>query len=398
MSHSFPHGYALLIGVGDCTDSRLSLPVSVKDVQALQQVLENPELCGYVKHNLRSLHNQSATKQAILDGLAWLKLQAETDSEATVIVYYSGHGWLDNSDQGYYLLPHDLNPYAWKESAIAAEVFNAALHQIPAKRLLVILDCCHAQGMASAKDAVLLPPHVTPTAPTKGFFDRLAQGEGRVILLSSKGEQSSWIRNDRTMSIYTYHLIEALCGKANRSGETVVTVADIVKYLDQAVPNSAREEYQAEQQPWVSSETTNFEVALIQGGKGLSAEGGSSVEEQWGVNLQAIDDRSVVAQNASGAAIVTGDDNVIQHGKYNINAKRIENFRVSDEQTERQQNNQKGFEPLPGEMQPIAATHYRCPKANCTISWSRRTVGQLIPNCAIHHVPLVPVSQSDYAP
>lgn len=54
----------------------------------------------------------------------------------------------------------------------------------------------------------------------------------------------------------------------------------------------------------------------------------------------------------------------------------------------------KGFEPLPGEAQPIAATQYSCSKANCDISWVRRSVGQPIPNCPVHHIPLVPVSRA----
>ncbi len=407
MSQTFAHGYALLIGVGQCADSRLSLPVTVKDIQALRQVLVNPDLCGYPDAHLRSLHDQSATKHAIFDGLEWLTDQATADPEATVIVYYSGHGWLDTTNQSYYLLPHDLNSFAWKETAIAAEAFNAALHQIPAKRLLVILDCCHAAGMASAKDVQMLPPNVTPTAPAKGLFDRLAQGEGRAVLLSSKGEQKSWIRKDGTMSIYTYHLIEALRGKANKPGETAVTVADVVKHLDRSVPASAQQEWQAEQQPWVSSEMTNFEIALLRGGKGLPAGGWEAVKDQpiASVNVQAIGDRSVAVRDASGATIVTGDSNivgdrsVVQRGKYNLNAGQIRGLRLGDrwDETDDDEDNTrsvKRFEPLPGEAQPIAATKYLCSEADCDISWVRRSVGQPIPECPVHHVPLVPVPRA----
>lgn len=405
MSQTFAHGYALLIGIGQCADPRLSLPVTVNDIQALRQILVNPKLCGYPDSHLRSLHDQSATKQAILEGLEWLKAQAAADPAATVIVYYSGHGWLDTSDQSYYLLPHDLNSFAWKETAIAADTFNAALHQIPAKRLLVILDCCHAQGMASAKEALMLPPNVTLTAPAKGFSDLLAQGEGRVILLSSKGEQKSWIRNDGAMSIYTYHLIEALRGKANNPGETTVTVADVVKHLDRTVPVSAQQEHQAQQQPWISSEMTNFDLALIQGGKGLPAGGWEAVKDQStaSVIVQATGDRSIaVGGNASGSTFITGDSNVVgdrnvvQRGKYNLNAGQIRGLRLGDKSGNEEEDARsvKGFEPLPGEAQPIAATKYVCPELDCDISWIRRTVGQAIPDCSIHHVPLVPVSRA----
>ncbi|MBE9002549.1 hypothetical protein IQ274_31280 [Nostoc sp. LEGE 12447] len=48
MSNHFAHGYALLIGVGRTAESRYSLPVTVKDVQALKTVLTDPNLCAYL--------------------------------------------------------------------------------------------------------------------------------------------------------------------------------------------------------------------------------------------------------------------------------------------------------------------------------------------------------------
>ncbi len=75
MSDKFINGYALLIGVGESAYSKLSLPVTVKDAQAIYAALVDPELCAYPddKEHIRVLNNQEATKAAILDGLNWLK-------------------------------------------------------------------------------------------------------------------------------------------------------------------------------------------------------------------------------------------------------------------------------------------------------------------------------------
>jgi hypothetical protein len=96
MTQSFAHGHALLVGIGQCAEQQLSLAVTVKDTQALKQILVDPELCAYPDNaqHLRLLHDEGATQQAIVEGLEWLKAQATADSGATVIVYYSGHGWL----------------------------------------------------------------------------------------------------------------------------------------------------------------------------------------------------------------------------------------------------------------------------------------------------------------
>ena len=157
MTQTFVHGYALLIGVGQCAELKFSLPVTVKDIQALRQNLIDPALCAYPdnEQHMRLLHDQSATQQAILEGLTWLKTQATADPEATAIVYYSGHGWLDQTQNRYYLVQHDIKPFNLPGSALAATEFTEALQQIPAERLLVIIDSCHAEGMATSKEGRL---------------------------------------------------------------------------------------------------------------------------------------------------------------------------------------------------------------------------------------------------
>ena len=74
MTQRFDHGYALLIGVGQSAYPKWSLPVTVKDMQALRTILTDPNLCAYHDDDahIRLLHDAGATRQAILDGLAWL--------------------------------------------------------------------------------------------------------------------------------------------------------------------------------------------------------------------------------------------------------------------------------------------------------------------------------------
>jgi hypothetical protein len=374
MSDTFTHGYALLIGVGESAHRKYSLPVTVKDVQALRTILTDPNLCAYPNEDqhIRLLHDAGATRTAILDGLAWLKEQAAANPESTVVIYYSGHGWLDKSTDRYYLIPHDID-FDISSSALSACDFTKALHQIQSQRLLVIIDCCHAQGMAAAKTGEAdpkLPQAFVPAVPAKGLLDELAKGEGRVVFTSCRGSQKSWIRKDGSMSIYTYHLIEALQGAANKPQDTTVSVADIMKHLHKAVPESASQEYQATQEPWLSGETSNFPIALLRGGKGLPAEGWEAVKQQPSSNPQVI----VIARGKRSSAnggdvngvIITGDGNAVS----------------------------KGFEPLPGQAQPLDPTKYVCSNTGCDISWVRRSVGQPIPKCSIHDVELIPVPKS----
>lgn len=272
MSGAFSHGYALLIGVGESAHPKWSLPVTVKDMQALRTALTDPALCGYPDDDahIRLLHDTGATKQAILDGLDWLAAHAAADPEATAIVYYSGHGWVDDDTGRYYLLPHDVKPFSIAQSALPAVVFTEALHRVVARRLLVFVDSCHAAGMATAKDgpASELPDGFSPAALPKGVVEGLKQGAGRAVFTSSLGAQRSWTRPDGNLSLYTFHLIEALQGAGNQPGDTTVRVSNLMNHLGRAVSESARTLCQAEQTPFFDTATEDFPVALLHGGKG----------------------------------------------------------------------------------------------------------------------------------
>jgi uncharacterized caspase-like protein len=317
MSSTFTHGYALLIGVSESAYPKWSLPVTVKDVQAIQSILIDSNLCAYsndVDH-VRLLHDAGATRQAILDGLTWLKAQTTADPDATAVVYYSGHGWIDKGTGQYYLIQHDIEPFDIAGSALPARTFTGALRQILAKRLLVFMDCCHAQGMATAKDEPIakLPPSLTEAAVPKELVDELKQGEGRAVFTSSRGEQQSWIRPGGSMSIYTYHLIEALQGAGNQPGDTAVRVSNLMNYVGKTVPESAQKLCQAEQTPFFDTATEDFPVALLRGGKGLPTGGWEAVQREAAGQAQSVTaagQRSVaIGGNVTGSTIITGDGN-----------------------------------------------------------------------------------------
>jgi hypothetical protein len=323
MFNTFTHGFVLLIGVGEAAYPKWSLPVAIKDVAAIHSILIDPDLCAYLDdgRHIRLLRNTSATRSAILDGLAWLQDQASADPEATVVVYHSGHGWLDRATGAYYLIPHDVEPFDIPGSALPAQAFTESLRQIPARRLLVFIDSCHAEGMATAKDepAIKLPSGFAETALPKGLAEDLKQGAGRAVFTSSRGEQRSWVRPDGSLSIYTYHLIEALQGAGNQPGDNLVRVSNLMNHLGKTVPESARKLCQAQQTPFFDTAAEDFPVAILRGGKGLPAGGWEAVQEEATGKIeravQASGERSVaIGGDVVGGTIITGDGNVVGDG------------------------------------------------------------------------------------
>jgi hypothetical protein len=286
MAEYFQQGCALLIGVTDNAAGGLALPMVGRDVEAVHRVLTHPERCAYLSENVKTLTGTQATRAGILDGFEWLqeRLRADASGNTTAIIYYSGHGWRDTSTDPaeFFLIPYDMHENRIRSSALRAQDFGEAVNTLQPRRLLVILDCCHAGGMdvkeLSVAIAGFVETAITPdllmgedsalTSGDKGLHG-LAEGAGRAVLSSSKGEQRSYIRRDGAMSIFTYHLIEALSGHAQpQQGATEVLVSDVMGHVSRHVPRTAFAESGARQEPDYRV-SGNFPVALLLGGKGL---------------------------------------------------------------------------------------------------------------------------------
>ncbi|WP_420640881.1 caspase family protein [Candidatus Leptofilum sp.] len=286
MSKIFEHGYAVVIGVDENNISRLALPTVAKDVQAVHDVLVHPERCAYKPDNVKLLKGAESTKTEILDALYWLQDKVKEDAEATAVLYYSGHGMVDKATDQYYLIPYNIRSMSRvRADAIKAEELTAEISTIKAKRMLAILDCCHAAGM-DVKDIELDAPEVD-AAPfpldlpeTKDIPDLdiepggkavsdLLDGQGRAVLNSSTGAQSSYIRTDGKMSLFTYHLIEALTGHAPHAEDAaVVYVTDVMSWVTHKVKQSAKE--QNRDQTPVMRTSGVFPVAQLIGGQGVA--------------------------------------------------------------------------------------------------------------------------------
>jgi hypothetical protein len=282
--NQFANGYALLVAVDENQAPGLALPVVGKDIRALADVLTHPQRCAYPSENVKVIKGKDATRSGILDGLAWLEeqLKADTSGSTTAVIYYSGHGWRDTATNPptYYLVPYDLRENALRLTALQASAFADAVEHLAPHRLFVALDCCHAGGMnvkgmqaeGSAVPAGLFmgaEKGVPLDAVTKGL-DGLALGSGRAVLSSSKGEENSYVRKDGKMSIFTYHLIEALTGHAQPAeGATEVLVSDIMSHVTRHVHETAAKEFERDQTPDFQV-SGNFAVALLLGGKGLT--------------------------------------------------------------------------------------------------------------------------------
>lgn len=248
----FSPGHALFIGVG------ADLPNTVDDAKALANILRDPERCAYPPDQVRVLTEDGADRGKVLTALE--ELVARADSELTTIVYYSGHGYFvtAGAKKEYFLLPYGHHLGDLAGTAISDAEFAGVLGRLKAKKVLLLLDCCHAAGLdrQKAPGATLEKGPIPPQAQ-----EVLRSGSGRVVIASSRADEVSFA--GKPYSAFTQALIEGLAGIGADEQDGYARVADLAMYTSWRVPGRTKDR----QHPVLNFEKAdNFPVAFYAGG------------------------------------------------------------------------------------------------------------------------------------
>jgi len=225
---SLTNAHAVVIGVSQYRRVR-PLP-SVADAEGMAGVLRDPGACGYDPANVVLLQESDATRDQILDELDRLAHRAGPD--ATALVYFSGHGgsWSGGDS---YLMPIEGE---WGSqdrldaTAISGRLLGDKLAAIRAERLTVILDCCHAAGLAQPRDIhATWVPRIDDSA-----LDRLAAGRGRVVMAAARSDGAAHVLAGARHGLFTEHLIAGLRGAAGGS-DGLIHVLDLYHHVQRNV-------------------------------------------------------------------------------------------------------------------------------------------------------------------
>jgi hypothetical protein len=255
------NAYAVVIGIANYHHINRLPPTVLKDAQDIRDLLVDPQHCGYPPDNVILLLDGQATQTAVRQALADLAVRSDPDS--TVVFYLSSHGGRIETGPyaGEYLLPVDTvytSGESVAQTAISGAEFTEALRAVPARKAVVVFDCCHAGGIGQPKDATAPELKALP----ESYYDALKEGRGRVILASSRSTESSYVMRGDENSLFTKHLLAGLRGGAPGPGG-LIRIFDLFHYLQPRVT-----EVQPQQHPLFKAEVEeNFPVALHLGGK-----------------------------------------------------------------------------------------------------------------------------------
>jgi len=264
---TFDNGVALIIGVG------ADLPMTVVDATAIKDILIDPERAAYKSDNVKLLTEENATKDKILS--AFQNLIDNTEEDDTVIIYYSGHGGVDQQTNEYYLVPFGFKPDDRSKTGISAHELSDLINSVKSKKLIVFLDCCHAGGMARKKDIgnvnlqnYLMSADFQEKAPID-LVNNLGKGSGRFFIASSKDNEYSIAA--KPYSIFTESLIEALSGAGTKeNSEGYAYIFGVTGYILRKVPQRSKDfpPFKVSQNPIVKyiNDATDFPICYYAGG------------------------------------------------------------------------------------------------------------------------------------
>ncbi|MFB2770832.1 caspase domain-containing protein [Pelatocladus sp. BLCC-F211] len=196
--------YALLVGIDEYISPVPPLKGCVNDIMAVKEYLEKRVSEDGYQLYLRTVLNQNATRQAIIDGFRQHLCQANTEDVA--FFYFAGHGSQEEAPQEFWSLePDRLNetlvcydsrsPGGWdladKELAkLIAEVAANNPH------IAMIMDCCHSgsgtRGDLEAETAVRQAPIDRRKRPLNSFIFSLAEASQLSASRSLEANPTGW--------------------------------------------------------------------------------------------------------------------------------------------------------------------------------------------------------------
>lgn len=238
-------GYALVIGISEYADPGMPpLKCAAKDAQQVAEHLRTQPDIDFSDDRVSVLTDRSATLRDILGGLDRLRSQCmcSTDPDPLAVVYFSGHGMPDLAGR-HFLVPHDGDPQQLFATALWNRTFNAALEQIQTRRLVVLLDACHAQGIvapAGVKDGAAFS--YDPDDEQEGLH--LEPGRGRYFIASCAAGQRSF--EGEEYGIFTQALLALLRFEEVEAEQ--LDLADLYRHLRRRVDQEARRRFDGRSQ------------------------------------------------------------------------------------------------------------------------------------------------------
>ena len=223
--------HLVVVGINKYKNPKYNLNYANADATSFKEAIERGGTSIFSKTNVVFLSDDKATKDGISSALEQIKTIAT--AKDVFIFYFAGHGVL-NQKKDFFLVPYDVTQLYGNDAALAQKGLSANQLQqfskdIKAQKQLFILDACQSAG---ALEQIV----AARGAAEEKAIAQLARATGTHWLTASGSEQFASEFEQLKHGTFTYALLEALSGKADKGGDKKITVKELDAYLQEVVP------------------------------------------------------------------------------------------------------------------------------------------------------------------
>jgi len=245
-----PNLYALIVGIDDYKNKKISLKYSVSDAKAFDHEIQRLAASLFARINTTVLTSrQETTKENIQQTFSQLSDKVKPGD--LFIFYNASHGLMDEvegKDQ-YYLLTSNvklLSSRHIKKDALSQQDLIRMIGAIPAQKKLIILDTCYAGAAGTELTSALLSGTRGLTEATAIKLLQKAVGSN-VFSASSSSEEA--MEGYRGHGLFTFCLLQGLRGKADLNNDGYIKIYELADYIEEEVITVAEEVFKRDQTP-----------------------------------------------------------------------------------------------------------------------------------------------------
>src|SRR6056297_665780 len=275
-----PDLYLTAIGVSEYQDTSYNLSYAAKDINDITDYISDQD------ENYSNIYTYKYTNEEakVNDILGVKDKLSNSDVDDQVIMYYAGHGLL-NDELDYFLAMHNTDFKKPQINSLSIEDFENLVDGIPARKKTIFIDACHSGEIDKEEKFTIKSNIEDEELPVsfRGFknisgaetsdlglknsfelmketFNDLRRGSGAMIISSAGGGEFAYEGEDWDNGVFTYSVLKGLkTGKSDLNRDGDISVSELSGYVSDNVSKLTG----GQQNPTFRRENIEFDYSIL---------------------------------------------------------------------------------------------------------------------------------------
>jgi len=252
-----PSMYAVLIGINEYKNPKLTLKYAVADAKLFAETISHVSKPLFEKVEVKLLTTkEETTKEYIKKSLEDYK---KLNPEDVFVFYVASHGTVDEGE--YFLVTSNvgsLSTFRLKEDALTQAELKELIANVPSTKKFIVIDTCNAGKLGETLQMAMLTRGMSEETAVK----ILSKAVGSTIISASTSLQEA-LEGYKGHGLFTYALVEGLKGKADTDRDGFIKTLELASYVDSEVPALAEKIFKKAQYPTATPTGQSFPVGKV---------------------------------------------------------------------------------------------------------------------------------------